>query len=66
MPWKRAIFVAMAADNTGSRSSRVVKGRLCTQEPIRVVRGLGQEGSGVAEWGEVRVLGKIPYLGRGM
>lgn len=65
MPWNRAIFVAISADNTGSRSSHVFSGRLCTQEPIRVVRGLGQEGEGVGErvGGEVRVLGKMPYLG---
>lgn len=48
MPWNLAIFVAMAADNTGSRSSCVFSGRLCTQEPIRVVKGLGQVGEG---WG---------------
>lgn len=50
MPWNWAIFVAMVADSTGSLSSRVFSGRLCTQEPIRVVRGLGREG-------------EIPYLG---
>lgn len=49
MPWNLAIFVAMAADNTGSRSSCVFSGRLCTQEPIRVVKGLGQVGEG---WGK--------------
>lgn len=54
MPWNWAIFVAMAADSTGSLSSRVFSGLLCTQEPIRVVRGLGQAGEGI---------GEIPYLG---
>lgn len=54
MPWNRAIFVAMAADNTGSRRSCVFSGRLCTQESLRVVRGLGQEGGGMGQWG-VRV-----------
>lgn len=65
MPWNRAIFVAISADSTGSRSSQVFSGRLCTQEPIRVVRGLGQEGEGVGNGGggDVRVLGKTPYLG---
>ena len=49
MPWKRAIFVAMAADNTGSRSSWVFSGRLCTQEPIRVVKA--DIGKGDRGWG---------------
>lgn len=65
MPWNRAIFVAISADSTGSRSSQVFSGRLCTQEPIRVVRGLGQEGEGVGNGSgrEVRVLGKGPTWG---
>lgn len=63
MPWNWAILVAMAADNSGSRSSFVFSGRLCTQEPIRVVSGLGQEGEGMGQWGEVTVLGRMPYLG---
>ena len=50
MPWNWAIFVAMTADKTGSRSSCVFSGRLCTQEPIRVVKGLGQEGGRVGQW----------------
>lgn len=58
MPWKRAIFVAMAADNTGSRSSWVFSGRLCTQEPIRVVKGLGQEGKGRGMGGGSQGLGE--------
>lgn len=64
MPWNLAIFVAMAADNSGSRSSCVFSGLLCTQEPIRVVKGLGQVGEG---WGNggggSQGLGKTPYLG---
>lgn len=68
MPWNRAIFVAISADSTGSRSSQVFSGRLCTQEPIRVVRGLGLEGEGVGNGGggDVRVWGQeVPRGGQG-
>lgn len=60
MPWNRAIFVAMAADSLGSRRSRVFSGRLCTQEPLRVVRGLGQEGVGMGQWGRSGSRGQGP------
>lgn len=60
MPWNRAIFVAMAADSMGSRRSRVFSGRLCTQEPLRVVRGLGQEGVGMGQWGRSGSRGQGP------